>query len=174
MKKALTVREICIFAILGALMYGSKILMEALPNIHLLAMFTMTITLVYRKKALIPIYLYVLINGFFAGFATWWIPYLYIWTILWGVTMILPKQMPDKISMVIYPLICGLHGLLFSVMYVPFQALFYGLDWNGVIGWIVAGFPFDVIHAVGDLCAGLLVLPLSKVLKKAENMQTNR
>ena len=88
--------ELTIFAMLGALMYCSKVVMEWAPNIHLLGMFTMVYTLAYRKKALIPIYVYVFLNGFFAGFNAWWIPYLYIWTVLWGVTMLLPKQMPKK------------------------------------------------------------------------------
>ena len=49
-------------------MYCSKVLMEWAPNVHLLGMLTMTYTLVYRKKALYPIYTYVLLNGLFAGF----------------------------------------------------------------------------------------------------------
>ena len=32
----LSVREIAVFGMLGALMYASKVLMEALPNVHLL------------------------------------------------------------------------------------------------------------------------------------------
>ena len=53
---------------LGALMYASKAFMELLPNVHLLGVFTISFTLVYRKKALYPIYTYVLLNGLFAGF----------------------------------------------------------------------------------------------------------
>ena len=88
----LTTREIAIFGLLGALMYASKMLMEVAPNIHLLGVFTIAFTVVYRKKALYPIYIYVLLNGIFSGFATWWIPYLYVWTVLWGVIMLLPKK----------------------------------------------------------------------------------
>ena len=53
---------------LGALMYASKVVMEVAPNVHLLGVFTMAFTLVYRKKALYPIYTYVLLNGLFTGF----------------------------------------------------------------------------------------------------------
>ena len=74
----LTIREITVFGMLGALMYASKIIMEVAPNVHLLGVFTIAITVVYRKKALYPIYTYVLLNGMFSGFATWWIPYLYL------------------------------------------------------------------------------------------------
>ena len=78
----LNVKEMAVFGMLGALMFASKLLMEVAPNIHLLGVFTMAFTIVYRKKALYPIYIYVLLNGIFSGFATWWVPYLYLWTIL--------------------------------------------------------------------------------------------
>ena len=69
----LTIREMAVFAMLGALMYASKMIMEVAPNVHLLGVFTIAFTVVYRKKALYPIYTYVLLNGIFCGFATWWI-----------------------------------------------------------------------------------------------------
>ena len=63
---------------LGTIMFTSKIAMEALPNIHLVGMLTIVYTLVFRTKALIPIYIYVLMNGVYSGFSLWWMPYLYI------------------------------------------------------------------------------------------------
>ena len=51
----LKTREVAIFGMLGALMYASKVFMELLPNVHLLGVFTISFTLVYRKKALYPI-----------------------------------------------------------------------------------------------------------------------
>lgn len=149
-------------------MYCSKIIMEWAPNIHLLGMFTMTYTLTYRAKGLIPIYIYVFLNGLFSGFAVWWIPYLYIWAVLWGVTMLLPKKTPDKIAAFVYPVICGLHGLAFGTLYAPAQALLFGFSFKQTIAWIISGLPFDVIHAVSNLCAGLLVLPLTKLLRKLD------
>ena len=149
---------------LGSLMFCSKVIMEAFPNIHLLGMLTMTVTLVFRAKALIPIYIYVLLNGLYAGFNVWWVPYLYVWTILWGVTMLLPRRMPRKVAAVVYPLVCGLHGLAFGILYAPAQALFFRLDAAGTLAWIAAGFPFDLLHAVGNLAAGCLILPLSALL----------
>lgn len=160
--------ELVIFAVLGALMYCSKVIMEWAPNIHLLGMFTMTYTLAYRAKGLIPVYVYVFLNGLFSGFAMWWIPYLYIWVVLWGVTMLLPKKMPDKIALFVYPVVCGLHGLAFGTLYAPAQALLFGLSFNQMVAWIAAGFPFDVIHAVGNFFAGFLILPLVKLILKMD------
>ena len=48
----LKTRELAIFAMLGAIMYISKIIMEWIPNVHLLGTLTMAYTLVYRRKAL--------------------------------------------------------------------------------------------------------------------------
>lgn len=154
---------------LGALMYCSKVLMEWAPNIHFLGMFTMVYTIVYRKKALIPIYIYVLINGFFSGFALWWMPYLYIWAVLWGATMLLPQSISGRKAYMIYPVICGLHGLLFGTLYAPAQALFFGLDFKQTLAWIAAGLPWDALHGAGNFAAGFLIVPVSRVLKQLES-----
>ena len=164
----LRTREIAVFGMLGALMYASKIVMEMLPNIHLVGILTMVYTIVYRKKALYPIYIYVLLTGIFSGFATWWVAYLYIWTILWGVTMLLPRHMPKHTATIVYAVVCCLHGLFFGILYAPAQALLFGLDFQGMLAWIAAGFVFDAIHAISNLCAGLLIYPLSQALGRAE------
>lgn len=162
----MTVSETVIFAMLGTVMFVSKIFLEFLPNIHLLGMFTMMYTLVYRKKALIPIYVYVFLNGIYAGFALWWVPYLYLWTLLWGATMLLPQNMPKPVAAVVYPVLCALHGLAFGTLYAPAQALMYGFSFKQTVAWIIAGLPWDLVHADGNLVAGLLVLPLSEFMKK--------
>ncbi|MBQ8001160.1 MAG: hypothetical protein IJ298_08200 [Ruminococcus sp.] len=155
-----------LFAMFGALMFGSKMLMEFLPNIHLLGMFTVLFTVVYRTKALIPIYIYVFLNGLIAGFNAWWVPYLYIWTVLWGVVMLLPRNMPRKWAVVVYPVICSLHGFLFGTLYAPAQALMFGLDFRQMIAWIISGIPFDVIHGISNFVVGLLIYPLAQLLRK--------
>ena len=166
-KQGLTVYELVLFAMLGMVMYVSKMVMEFLPNIHLLGMLTMVYTLVFRVKALIPIYIYIMVNGLFAGFASWWIPYLYIWTVLWGVTMLLPRNMPRKVACWVYPLVCGLHGLSFGILYAPAQALMYGLSWEATKAGIVAGWLWaDPVMAVGNTLAGLLIIPMVELLNK--------
>ena len=166
----LTTRELVIFGMLGAIMLASKLALEALPNIHILGMLTMAYTVAYRKKALYPIYTYVFLNGLYSGFNTWWIPYLYIWTVLWLVTMLLPQNMNPKIAVPVYMLVCALHGLAFGTLYAPVQAIMFGLDFKGMIAWIVAGLPYDAIHAASNFCMGALVLPVVNVLKRADKV----
>ena len=161
-----------VFAMLGTVMFCSKIIMEALPNIHLLGMLTMTYTVAFRKKALIPIYIYIMLNGLYAGFSLWWMPYLYIWTILWAITMLLPRNMPKKAKCVVYPLVCALHGILFGILYSPAQALMFGLNFEQMVAWIISGLPWDIIHGVGNFFAGLLIFPLSELLKRLMKKST--
>lgn len=168
----LTIKEIAVFAMLGAVMYASKIIMEFAPNIHLLGVFTIAFTVVYRKKALYPIYTYVILNGIFSGFATWWIPYLYLWTILWGVVMLLPKKMPGKIQPLVYMAVCAAHGFLFGTLYAPAQALLFGLSFKGMIAWIIAGLPMDFIHGVSNFFCGILIVPIISALRLAERENT--
>ena len=155
-----------IFAMLGTLMFVSKVIMEVLPNVHLLGMLTMTYTVVFRARALIPIYVYVMLNGLYAGFSVWWIPYLYVWTILWAITMLLPKRMPRWLAAIVYPAICAIHGFAFGTLYAPAHALMFSMNFGQMLAWIVAGLPWDLLHSVGNLVAGLLVLPLSELLRK--------
>ena len=151
---------------LGSLMFCSKIIMELLPNIHLLGMFTIVYTVVFRAKALIPIYIFVFMTGLYAGFAPWWVPYLYLWTVLWGVAMLLPVNMPKKIACIVYPIVCAMHGFAYGTLYAPAQALLFGLDLRQTLAWIVSGLPWDIVHGIGNIFAGLLIFPLSELLKK--------
>lgn len=163
-----TTREIVIFAMLGSVMYASKLIMEFAPNIHLVGVFTIAFTVVYRKKALYPIYIYVLMTGLFNGFAAWWIPYLYVWAVLWGAVMLLPTDMPQKLQPLIYMLVCAAHGFLYGTLYAPAQALIYGLSFQKMIAWIIAGLPFDCIHGVSNFFCGILILPIVSSLRLAE------
>ena len=158
---------------LGVLMFVSKRLMEFLPNIHLLGMLIMVYTLVYRWKALIPIYVYVFFLLFIGGFAVWWVPNLYTWTVLWGVTMLLPRRMPRWLCCVVYPAVCTLHGLLYGTLCAPAQALLTGLNWNGMVVWIVSGLAFDAIHGLGNLLTGLLIVPMAALLTRLNRISTH-
>lgn len=165
----LKLKEIALFALLGVLMFTSKKVMEFLPNIHLVGALTVAYTIVFRSKALFPIYIYVFLDGLFGGFQPWWIPYLYVWSVLWGAVMLIPQKLPNKFAVPIYIIICGLHGFLFGVLYSPIQAIMFGLDFKGTIGWIISGFPFDIIHGISNLLVGTIILPITTVLKKALN-----
>lgn len=165
----LKTREIAIFAMLGAIMFVSKVVMEGIPNVHLLGTFVVAFTLTYRVKALFPIYGYVFVNGLWEGFSPFgWLPEVYLWLILWGATMLLPKNMPKRIAPVVYMTVSALHGLLFGVFYAPVYAIFAGMGWNRVWLWIVTGLPYDILHAIGNFALGMLIIPIVTLLKRLD------
>lgn len=164
----LKIKDIAVFGMLGALMYASKVIMDVLPNIHLIGTFIVAMTVVYRKKALYPLYIFVLLTGLLNGFGTWWIPYLYIWTVLWGMTMIIPKKIPEKAKPIVYSVVCSLHGFLYGILYAPAQALLFGLDFKATLTWIATGLPFDITHGISNFICGLLICPIIAILRKAE------
>lgn len=164
--KKLTVYELVIFGFLGAIMFTSKQLLEFLPNVHMLGMFTMVFAVAFSKRGIIPVLVFILLEGVFAGFSLWWIPYLYLWPILFYVTLLLPKNMPARVATPVYMVVCALHGFLYGTLYAPFQALAFGMSFKGMLAWIISGLPWDAIHGLGNLAFGTLVYPLSRLLKK--------
>lgn len=167
-KRKISIKDIAFLAMLGAIMFSSKIIMELLPNIHLIGVFVIAVTVVYRKYALYSIYVFVFLSGLFYGFASWWVAYLYVWTILWGVVMLLPKNLPNKVKPVIYMLVSGLHGLFYGILTSPVQALFFGLNLKGTLTWIAAGLPFDAVHGISNFICGITIPPIISVLQKAK------
>ena len=172
-RKGLSIFELVLLPVLGVLMFVSKLMMEFLPNIHLVGMFIIVYTLVYRWKALIPIYVYVFLLLFISGLSPWWVPNLYTWAVLWGITMLLPRRMPRWLCGIVYPAVCALHGLLYGVLYAPAQALMYGMNWQGMIAWIVAGLAFDITHCIGNLLAGMLIIPMVALLQRLNRLSNH-
>ena len=60
------------------------------------------------------------------------------------------------------------HGFLYGVLYAPAQAILFGLDFHGMLAWIAAGLPFDLIHGISNFGFGALVVPVVKAIRLAE------
>lgn len=162
----LNVRELCFFGLLGALMYASKAILATVPNVHLVGVFIVAVTAVYRQKAIWPIYVFVMLSGLLDGFGIWWFSYLYIWLPLWAAVMLLPRDMKPWVRAIVYMAICSLHGFLYGLMYLPVQALVSGLCGSKLLAWYIAGLPYDLIHGVSNFFCGLLICPIINVLNK--------
>ena len=81
-------------------------------------------------------------------------------------------HIPHKYRALVYMALCALHGLFYGTLYAPAQAIMYHLSFKATITWIIAGLPYDAIHAVGNFFCGLPIIPLEKALniaKKAHN-----
>lgn len=168
-KALLTVYEIAVFGMLGALMMVSDLLMNLLPNVHLVGVIIVVLTVVYRWKALFPIYVYVLLIGLMEGIGTWWLPYLYVWTLLWGMVMLLPKRMPKWLTPIVYALVCGLHGFGFGLWWIPSQMLLMSFSFKQALVWWQFGFfTADLPHGIGNLVGSILIVPLINLIRKLD------
>ncbi len=164
----LTVRDMVLFALFGSVMYA-LVQIKAIPNFHPLALFIAALTVVYRFKALIPLYVYVMLEGFMSGFGIWWWPYLYIWTILWLFIMLIPKKIHEAVAAVLISVASALFGMGFGTFYSPFQCyVFLKGNWHMTWLWILNGLPFDGMHAVGNFASSLLVIPFVRLLCRLE------
>lgn len=163
----LKAKEVCIFAMMGALMFASKTAMEALPNIHPVTMLIVAVTIAFGKKALWSVVVYVFVVGLYNGFNLWWIPYLYIWLPPYLMALAVPwKKISAKWAVPVCMVICALHGLMYGTLYAPTQALMFHMSFKGMLTWIAVGFPWDVLHAVSNFCIGALAYPLASLMRK--------
>ena len=165
MKSRLTVREITVFAMLGALLFGSKVILEAIPNIHPVTMLIMVYTLVYRRKAIFPLLVYLVLDTIKWGVATM-VPYWYIFPLVWLSTLAIPQKLAGWRLQLVCTVIATLQGLLFGTLYAPWQALLFGYDLKKTFLWVGASFYFDLLHAAGNFAASFLTLPLVKLLRR--------
>ncbi len=168
-KKRLTTHEIAVFALLGAIMLASKTLLEAVPNIHPVTMLLMTYTVVYRKKAIFPLVIYLVLDTLKWGIMTM-VPYFYIFPLCWLCTMAVPRSLSRGKQQLCYTVICTLFGLLFGTLYAPWQAFVFmkSFELSKIAAWIVAGLPYDLIHAAGNFAASFLILPIAALIRKID------
>jgi energy-coupling factor transport system substrate-specific component len=82
--------------------------------------------------------------------------------------MVLPQNMPQKIKPIVYMTVCALHGFSFGLLYAPFQALVFGLNFKATVAWVISGLPFDIVHGISNFLCGMLILPMANTLKKIE------
>ena len=159
--------ELAVYAMLAALMFCSKLIMEALPNIHLVAVFVILAALLFGWKSLISIYIFALLEGLVYGFGIWFVNYLYVWTILAVIAILLRKNK----SKVFWASIAGIFGLLFGAL-CSIPHYFIG-GWAGMFAYWIAGIPFDLIHCVSNaVLTFVLLMPLYDLCTKI--MQKNK
>ena len=160
-KKHLTLREIALFGMLGALTFGMKVAMAGLPNIEPVSLMVMLFAVVFGWKCLYPIYLYVLLEILLYGINLWNINYLYVWLILSLGAMALKKfQNP-----LWFAILSGLFGISFGLLCTPVYMVLDG--WQYALRWWATGVGFDITHGIGNFVIALVLFyPLRKLLTK--------
>ena len=157
----LKIREITLFAVLGAMTFAAKYVMAILPNIEPVSLCVMLYSVTFGKKAVYPIYLYVLLELLFFGIGTWNIMYLYIWEIL-ALAAYFCRSMESPLG---WALLSGSFGLLFGAFCAPVDAVIGGIGY-AVSKW-ASGIPFDIAHCIGNFVIALVLFrPMRQLLNK--------
>lgn len=165
-KPALSVRELTTMALLAAMMIAGQICMAPLPNIEPVSLIIIACASVYGLKALLPTYVFVLVEGLIYGFTEWFVGYLYIWAILVFATILL-RNIRGRLPMAIFS---GMFGLMFGALCeIPF---IFTIGIKASVAKWVSGIPFDILHAIGNFVLAFLLLPacvniLSRISGKA-------
>ena len=166
----LTPREICVLALMAALIFGTKVALAGIPNVNLNSVLIILTVVFFGWKALYAVYVYVLLEGLVFGFSIWWFGYLYVWDVLVIAAMLLRKN--D--SALIWAVTAGVFGLIFGpLMYLEYFAINGG--WEMFFAMWVAGIPYDLTHCISNFVLTLVLFrPLYRVIDAILNKKALR
>ena len=160
-KEILTLREVVLFGVLGALTFALQVVMGPLPNIEPVSLLVLLFGAVFGWKGLYPVYVFVVMEILFYGLGLWNINYLYIWAVpaLAGVVL---RKMDTALG---WAMVSGAFGLVFGAL-CGIVDIFIG-GWGYAAAKWVSGIPFDILHCVGNFGIALILFkPLRRVLDR--------
>ena len=143
--------DICLMALLGVVIYVLQVAMGFLPNIEPVSLLVILFTLVFKKRVIGILAVFILLEGLTYGFGTWWFMYLYIWPILAFVTYLF-RKMDSALS---WAILSGAFGLSFGFMCSWVYFVIGGI--GGGIAYFVSGMMFDIVHCIGNFALMLLL-----------------
>ena len=159
--KFLTIREIVLFGVLGALTFALQVAMGPLPNIEPVSLLVMLFAVIFGWKGLFPVYIFVAMEILFYGLGVWNVYYLYVWLLLALAAMSL-RSMIHPLG---WAILSAAFGLLFGAL-CGIVDIFIGGFGYAIAKWI-AGISFDLLHCGGNFVIALLLfMPLRKLLEK--------
>ena len=159
--KILTIREIVLFGVLGALTFALQVVMGPLPNIEPVSLLVMLFVVIFGWKGLFPVYIFVAMEILFYGLGVWNVYYLYVWLVLALAAMSM-RSMTHPLG---WAILSAAFGLLFGAL-CGIVDIFIGGFGYAIAKW-AAGISFDLLHCGGNFVIALLLFaPLRKLLEK--------
>ena len=160
-EEKVSVREMVLFSILGAMTFAAKYVMSFLPNVEPSSLMVMLFAVVFGKKWVYPTYLYVAMEILFYDINLWSINYLYIWAVL-ALAAYALRDMRHPFG---WAMVAGIFGLMFGVLCGIVDIFIGGVSY-AVTKWI-SGIPFDIAHCIGNFFIVLVMFnPLRKLLEQ--------
>ena len=160
-KTKLTLREVVLFGVLGALTFALQVAMGPLPNIEPVSLLVLLFAAVFGWKCLYPVYVFVVMEILFYGLGLWNINYLYIWAVP-ALAGVLLRKMDGSLG---WALVSGVFGLTFGAL-CGIVDIFIG-GWAYALTKWASGIPFDILHCAGNFGIALILFkPLRRVLER--------
>lgn len=151
-------RELAEIAVCTAMLFGAQVALASLPNIEVVTLLIMLYTHWFKRRTLLIIYVFAILEGVFYGFGFWWFGYLYVWTVLWAAVTLLGKKPRTSLF---WAVLGGTFGLLFGFFYTFIYLVAGGTA--TAFAWWIAGIPWDIVHCIGNFT---LILILYRLLDR--------
>lgn len=161
----MSVQKLTRIALLSAILYVSKVILDFLPNVELVSLFVILFSLVFGRETLLIVTVFNLFQIIQWGLGTWTISYLYVWPLLCLLTLLLKKIIKEEF--IIWSIFSGCFGLIFGSL---FALVYIPVDPAYALSYWISGLPWDVWHAVWNF---VLMLTLGKPLYKLLNRLKN-
>lgn len=157
----LSAKYVVVLGLLGGILFAGKMVLAALPNVEPVSLLVMVYAVVYGRRALYPIYVYVALECLIWGLNIWSISYLYVWAILAGVAWLL-RGMQSRLG---WAILAGAFGLCFGALCaLPYLAVG---RWAFALSWWIAGLPYDIVHCAGNFALALVLFsPCRRLLTR--------
>ena len=157
------IRNLVIDALLAATIIVLKEALTFLPNIEVVTLLIMIITMTFNlSDALLITLVYVITETILYGFGIHTIPYIFVWFLIVFITYVLRKSINNYIKASI---LSFMFGLLFDL---PFSIPFFILSVNTGISYLLNGAVCSVVHALGNFI--LMVLLYDVLIKKFKEL----
>lgn len=161
----MSVQKLTRIALLSAILYVSKLVLDFLPNVELVSLFIILFSLIFGRETLLTITVFNLFQIIQWGIGTWTISYLYVWPLLCLLTLLLKKVIKEEF--LVWSMFSGVFGLIFGSL---FALVYIPVDPAYALSYWISGLPWDVWHAVWNfVLMFVLGKPLYKLLNRLKN-----
>lgn len=158
----LNAHQVALLGILTAVLLGGQLALAVVPNGEIISLLVILYTLLLGRQVFMVLYAFVFLEGCLFGFHLWWVSYLYIWSLLAGIVLILRRK---EQSSPFWAIVSGFFGLAFGAL-CALPYLITGGPAAALSYWL-AGLGFDLVHCAGNFLICLLLFqPLYRLLSR--------
>lgn len=161
---SLTLRQLCLYTLLGTLCFVLKLVMAPLPNIEPVTLFILVLGRVCGWPGLVAVGVYVALEMIVWGLGFWVLAYCYVWP-LW---FCLAHTFRRVDSSLFWAALAATFGFFFGALCALPMLVMGGI--SAAFAWWQAGVIFDLVHGLANFMVVLaLEAPLYRLVFRLWN-----